>query len=238
MAGMYMPSALQQAPHIYGVFTDFTEDQTDLFWIDTVTDSGTVAMGDAVGGTAVFTPSDCSIADNDEAYIRCANEIFKVASQKPLYGECRLQFAETVASTQNIAFMFQNAIGADSIIDTAGGLKVSGDTLGIYKAETGFWKCVSVVAGGTATVSTSTTPASAATWYVLGIEVIHQDSLGAIVAFKVDGASLYDSNGNVIVHRIAYASATEMNVGCGVKLGAGTNNDTMTVDYIGGWQAR
>lgn len=232
-----LPQALREVD-TFSVFTDFTEDQTDLLWIDTVTDSGSVAMGDAVGGQAVLTPSDCSVSDNDEAYIRSANEIFLLAAGKPMYAECRLKYAETVASTQNIGFFFQNAIGADSIIDTAGGLKVSGSTLGIYKAETAVWKVVSAN-NGTSTVNTTSFTAAANTWYTLAIDVQDRDSLNCVVTYYINGLRLRDSTtGAPIEHVVAYASATEMNLGAGVKLGAATNNDALTIDYIGGCQAR
>ena len=235
---MFMPQVLKDAPHVFGVFSDWTEDQADTQFVDTVTDSGTVLMGDAVGGQVVLTPSDCTVGDNDEAYLACPNEIFKVAAGKPLYGECRMKFSEVAGGVLNFAFAFQNAVGANSIIDTAGGLKVSGDTLGIYKAETTALKCVSVVNGGTATVSTSTFIPTAGTFYTFGIEVVELNSTQGSVVFTVDGVRLKDSNLLDIVHTITYASSTEMQVFIGLKLGAITNNDTLTSDYLGAFQQR
>lgn len=236
---LYMPAAMKDLKHVFEVSNDFAGNQVDTDWVDTVTDSGTVSFDDLIGGQAVLTPSDCTIADNDEAYLATPNEIFKLTAGLPMYFEARIKYAETVASTQNIAFGIQNAVGANSIIDTAGGLKVSGDTIAIYKAETANLKCVSVSNGGTATVSTSSFTPTAGTFYTYSIEVMDYTSTLAKVAFSIDGVRLKDSTtGLDIVHTVAYASSTECQLFVGVKLGAGTNNDTMTVDYIYGCQAR
>ncbi len=234
---MFMPQVLKEAPHVFGVFTDFCEDQADTQFVDTVTDSGTVLYGDAVGGQAVLTPSDCTVGDNDEVYLACPNEIFLLAAGKPLYAESRFKFSEVASGVLNFAFFLQNAVGANSIIDTAGGMKVSGDCLAIYKAETTFLKCVASV-NGTSTVSTSTFAPTAGTFYTYGIEVVELSTTQASVVFTVDGVRLKDSNLLDIVHTIAYASATEMQVALGLKLGAATNNDTLTADYLGAWQQR
>lgn len=236
---LLIPAALNELPHVFQVYSDFTEDQTDLFWIDTVTNSGSVAMGDAVGGQAVLTPSDCSVVDNDEVYLACPNEIFLVANGKPLYGEARIKFSEVSATKLNYAFMFQNAVAADSILDDGAGLKVTGSTLGIYKVDgEAVLRVVSSI-NGTATVTVTTFTPTAGTYYTYGIEV--QDgptSTVARVIFTVNGQRLKDSNGIDIVHEIAYASATEMQVAIGGKLGASTNNDTVTADYIFACQQR
>ena len=51
----------------FHVFNDFITDQADTDWVDTITDTGTVAIGDEVGGVVTLTPSDATVADNDEA---------------------------------------------------------------------------------------------------------------------------------------------------------------------------
>jgi hypothetical protein len=58
------------------------------------------------------------------------------------------------------------------------------------------------------------------------------------VYFYVDGTPLKDTTGNVIKHTVAIASATEMSVWAGAKLGAATNNDTTKIDFILGQQTR
>jgi hypothetical protein len=220
------------------VFDDFVGDQSDITFVDTITDSGTVLMGDDVNGVATLTPSDGTVADNDEAYLASANELFKFGTNRQIYGRAKLRFTEVTATIANVAFGFQNAVGANSIVDDGGGLKVSGSTLGIYKIDgSAVWKCVSSC-NGTSTVSTSTKAATAATDYVLEIEVNDWDGVSMQVSFKVDGEYLKDSLGQLIRHTVAIASATEMQVFVGIKLGAITNNDTLLADYVYASQTR
>lgn len=223
----------------FKIFSDFWMDQNDTEFIDTITDSGTALMSDEAGGIAVLTPSDGTVADNDEVYLASPNANFLYAVGKPLYGKCRLRFTETSATIYNVGFFFQNAVGADSIIDNGGGLKTSGSTLGIFKVDGGaVWKCVSAC-NGTATTNTSTASAVTATWYELEIMCEDWDGVSMQVAFKVNGEYLKDSTtGSRIYQTVAIASAAQMQVGVGAKLGAITNNDTTKVDYIYAHQKR
>ncbi len=224
----------------FHIFDDFWMDQTDLTWIDTITDTGTVLMGDNADGIATLTPSDGTVADNDEVYLASANECFLFASGRKIFGRSRVKFTEVTAGVANVAFGFQNAVGANSILDNGGGLKVSGSTVGIYKIDgEQVWRVVSCC-NGTATVTLTNKAATAATWYKLDID-IYDTGLSTTmgVVFKVDGEVLRDSVNNLpIVHQMAIASATEMQVFAGIKLGAATNNDTLLVDYIYASQTR
>jgi hypothetical protein len=215
------------------IFDHFWQDQSDINAIDTVSDSGTVAMGDAAGGTVVLTPSDGTVGDNDEAYLETPNEVFLIASGRPLYGRARIKVAETTADKANVAFGFQNAVGADSLIDDGGGPKVSGDTLAIFKKDGGgaYWYCAAYC-NGTGTATKSKTAFATATWYDLEIFCTDNGNGTASVTYKIDGAYLRDFTTNVIIsHSVTYASATEMAMWLGIKLGAATNNDTLTCDY-------
>lgn len=223
---------------IVKVFDDFVADQSDLFFVDTITDAGTALAGDEVNGVMTLTPSDGTVADNDEVYIASANAIFKYGTNREIYGRCKLQFTETTATIYNVGFGFMDAVGANTLIDDGGGPKVSGSTLAIYKVDGGaVWKCASAC-NGTSTISTSTTSAVTATDYVLEIECKDWDGVSMQVCFKVDGVYLKDSNNLVIKHTVAIASAAQMQVWAGAKLGAITNNDTTKVDYIYAAQTR
>lgn len=220
------------------VFTDFVDDQSDISFVDTITDTGTALVGDEVNGVMTLTPSDGTVADNDEVYIASANELFLYGTNRSIYGRCKLRFTETTATVYNVGFGFMNAVGANALIDDGGGPKTSGSTLAIFKVDGGaVWKCVSAC-NGTATTSTSTTSAVTATDYVLEIICNDWDGVSMQVSFKVDGVYLKDSNGYTIKHTVAIASATEMQVWAGAKLGAATNNDTTKVDYIYACQNR
>lgn len=214
------------------VFSHFTADQVDTEFVDTITDSGTVLMGDDVGGIVTLTPSDGTVADNDEAYLATANELFKFGTARTIYGRAKVKYTEVTSDKVNVAFGFQNAVGANSIVDDGGGLKVSGSTLGIYKIDGGSNLLrVASSCNGTSTVTTTNKTVAAATWYVFEIECKDWDGVTMQVTFRVDGELLKDSNGQVIRHFVAVASATEMQMFLGVKLGAATNNDTLLCDY-------
>jgi len=215
------------------IFDHFWQDQSDINALDTVTDTGTVAIGDAAGGVIVLTPSDGTVADNDEAYLETPNEVFKLATGKPLYGRARIQAAETTADKVNLAFGFQNAVGADSLIDDGGGPKVSGDTLAIFKKDGGgaYWYCCAYC-NGTGTTTKSKTPFVTATWYDLEIFATDNGDGTFAVTYKIDGNYLRDFTTNAVIsHSVTIASATEMQMWLGVKLGAATNNDTLSCDY-------
>ena len=125
-----------------------------------------------------------------------------------------------------------NAVGANTIIDDGGGVKVSGSTLAIYKVDGGaVWKTASAC-NGVSIVNTSTTPAVGATYYDLEIFCENFDGVTMEASFKVDGVFLKDTNGNVIRHVVPIASSALMQLWVGAKLGAITNNDTTLVDYL------
>lgn len=217
---------------------DFLYDQIDTAgFIDTVTDSGTVTMGDAVGGVAVLYPSDSAVGDNDEAYFASPNEVFKLAAGKPLYAKARIQYAEANTDDANIFFGFANAFAADLIRDNGAGMRTTGDFVGIYKVDGGTaWICISQV-NGTAVTTTSSTTAGGSSYQKLEVEVVDHDSVAGYATFKCNNEYLKDSNGIVIKHRVPYASSTEMQVGFGVKNG-GTNAETLNVDWVVAVQQR
>jgi len=227
----------------FHVFNDFEKDQVDTDWVDTVTDSGTVAINDTPSGVAVLTPSDGTVADNDEVYFATANELFKYLANRPLYFRCRLQFAETTAGVYNVAAGFMNAVGANAIIDDGGGPKVSGSTAVIYKIDgEQVWRFATSV-NGVSTVTKSTKSSTKATsvgdgWQELEIILHPGDGLSYTASAKVDGEYLKDANGVRIIHNVPFASATEMQAFVGAKLGAATNNDVLNVDYVYAAQRR
>jgi hypothetical protein len=219
------------------IFDDFTGDQVDTSAVDTITDTGTVLMGDDVNGVATLTPSDGTVVDNDEAYLATPNEIYKFGTNRNIYGRWKFRYTAVVAADPNIAVGFQNAVGANSIVDN-GGVKTSGSTLAIEKkdGETAF-RCTSAC-NGTAVTTLSNKTIAAATDYVAEIECLDWDGVSMKVVFKIDGEYLKDTNNNVIKHTVAIASATEMQMFAGIKLGANTNNDTLLLDYWYGAQTR
>lgn len=220
-------------------YSDFVDDQSDTFFIDTLTDSGTAAVGDAFGGVMVLTPSDGTVSDNDEVILRSANEVFLFAAGKPLYGKAKFSFVETTATIYNVGFGFMNAAQTDPLGDDGAGAKLTGSTAAIYKVDaSGVWKCATAN-NSVSTVSTSTATAVTATDYVLEIFGEDFSSTQMVFTFKVNGIYLLDSTtGLVIRHMVTVASATEMNLFVAAKLGAATNNDATSLDYVYGHQYR
>lgn len=221
----------------FGVFDDFLADQSDTFFIDTIADSGSVTVGDAVGGIIALVPSDGTVADNDEAYLRSANEIFKFAAGKPALAVASLKFTEANTDDANVMFGFMDAVGADSILDNGAGPKASFDGAVIYKVDGETTWRVQTSRGTTKTTTQTNHTAGGSSYQELSIEVIDFDPLNCEVVFRLNGNIMVDTNNRPIVHRMAYASNTEMNVFVGVKNGD-TNLETLNVDYLGAWQVR
>ncbi len=233
-------SPLYDADTMY-LFDDFWTAQSDLQWTDTITDTGTVVIGDAVSGIATLTPSDGSVSDNDEVYFATTNELFLFLANRPIYGRFRFALSLTTLAAMNFFVGFQNAVGANTIIDDGGGPKVSGSTLAVGKIDgESVWRVYSACNGtSTTTLSSKTVTAGATTWHDVEIVCGDWDGTSMQVSFRVDGEYLKDSINNLpIRHTVLIASATEMSAFAGVKLGAATNNDKMLLDFAYASQRR
>jgi len=221
-------------------FSDFNEYVTLHGFTTVVSNSGTVVAGDAVGGRVTLNPSDCSVVDNDEAYLKGANEIFKFANHKPLIFEALVQFTEGNTDDANVIVGLKDAVAADSILDNGAGpaasysgavfFKVDGDT--IWNVETSI--------GGTQTTTRLSAAnsldkqdktAGGAAFQRLRIEFEPFSSTQANVMFSIDGAL-------VAKHIFTYTSATEMQECFGIKNGANTTVEALVVDYSYCAQAR
>ena len=135
-----MPKIIEFCPEekvfaTFHIFNDFEKDQADTDWIDTITDSGTVTIGDAASGIAALVPSDGSVADNDEAYFATANELFLVNTTRSLYFRALIQFTEANTDDANIAVGFQNAVAANTLVDDGAGLRTTGNWFSIFKVD-------------------------------------------------------------------------------------------------------
>lgn len=213
------------------VFSHFDQEVDSNELVATLTDSGTAAVGDEAGGVITLTPSDGSVADNDEAYISLPNEVFLFATGKPLSKRARVKFTEVAAGVANVAFGGMNAAVADSILDNGAGLKVSGSAIGVYKVDgEQVWRFVTAN-NSASTVTKSNKAATAGVWYDLELLAVDNGDGTLACTAKVDGESLRDSNNQVIRHSVSVGSATEMTMFAGIKLGAATNNDTLKVDF-------
>lgn len=195
----------------------------------------TLTVGDAVNGVlALFTDT----TDNNEVAVRSTAELFKVGTNRRIYGRFKIQYAENDTNKANVFAGFGSAIGANFLVDNGAGPRVTGDILGIYKVDGAtVWRAVSQV-NGTATTTASTKTAGGSAAQVLEVETGDWDGTSMQVSFRVDGEYLKDSNGNTIRHTVAIASATEMHVGVYAKTGGGAGGETVNVDYIIAQQTR
>lgn len=220
------------------IFDDFMYDQSDITAVDTITDTGTVLMGDDMNGVATLTPSDGTVADNDEVYLATPNANFKFGTNREIYGRFKFRYTAVVAANPSLAVGFQDAVAANSIVDTGAGVKTSGSTVAVErrKSETAFR--FTVACNGVAQSTLSNKAIAAATDYVVEVEVKDWDGVSMMATAKVDSEFLKDTNNNVIRFQIPIASAAVMMMWAGLKLGAATNNDTLLLDYWYGAQTR
>lgn len=233
-----MPAALSERDQ-YGFFDDFLWFISPHLWTSIPTDTGTVAVGDAVKGIAVLTPSDGTVADNDQVLLKSTNETFKFLADKPINFEASIQFTEANTDDANVAVGLANGVAAELLVDDGAGIKTSGSILAIYKVDGGtVWKVISSC-NATQTISTSTTTAGGSSYQRLAIKWQPVGSAYSEATFFVDGVQLLDSTTlKPIVHRFDYSdSPTEMQAFATVKNGGG-NLETLNLDYMACYQAR
>jgi hypothetical protein len=218
---------------------DFTQTLDTNKWTAQTTDTGTAAVGSEDNGLLTLTPSDASVADNDEVYVASAKALFTFGTNRALYARGRAKFVETASGIYNAFFGFMSsALSAQNlIVDDGGGLRATGSICAIHKidGET-VWRATTRN-GSTSTTSTSTKTAGAA-YQLLEVMLNDWDGVSMQATFKVDGDFLKDSNGLVIRHTVLIASATIMSLAFGAKLGAITNNDTFIFDKVYAAQTR
>lgn len=235
-----LPMFLQERS-LHIIADDFTRDIDAAEWVSTLTDSGTASVGDAVGGILALVPSDGTVADNDEAYIESPNETFLFANNKPLVFEARVQFTEAATNACNVLVGILDAVGANSLVDNGGGPPSSYSGAVFYKVDGGTnWLTETSLSTTQTTTDLTATNANnlakavqtagGSSYQVLRIEFLPYSSTNAYVNFYIDGRQ-------VAQHDYIYTSATEMQIGIGVKNGS-ANNELLNVDYVVCAQAR
>jgi len=222
---------------MFGFFDDFEWYISPHRWSSLAADAGSsVSIGaSAPGGTVVLTTG---ATDNNEAAVATTNSPFKMADDKPLFYETRLQYTEANLDDANLFAGFANGINsADMLSDNGAGPKASFSGAGIYKVDgETVWRCVSSK-GATQTVTQSTRAAGGGTPQTIRVEIQSVDPATAEVTFYVDDDPLRDVNGNVIKHVVAFASAVAMQAGVYAKAGGGTS-EVVNVDYVAVYQLR
>jgi hypothetical protein len=228
-------------PNQFTIQDDFTRDVDSADWVTTLTDSGTASVGDAAGGIIALVASDGTVADNDEAYIESANEVFRFAADKPLLFEARVQFTEANTDDANILVGLLDAVGANSLQDNGAGppssysgavfVKTDGGT--VWQTETSNSTTQTtneLTAANVNNLAKRAVTAGGAAYQTLRIEYMPYSATNAYVTFFVDGVA-------VAQHDYVFTSATEMQIALGVKNG-GANLETLNVDYVSCSQER
>lgn len=201
-------------------------------WTTLASDSGSVAVGDTQYGVAVLSPSDGTVADNDEVYLYTTNELLKFVANKPI--EVGFYAKRVSVADDDAVFLgFLNAWAADTIADTDGGMPSNYYGAGFHKLDGGNWVCECSM--GTTQKTNTSDEVPDGDWHWFEVRVNHAEDAGDFieVTYFIDGQQTRDSTTlDPIKHRIEISSATEMAVGCGIKLGAATNHDKVHVDAV------
>ncbi len=184
--------------------------------------NGTAAVVDGARGILPMSPG---AVDNDEMYLFSNLEAYLFADEKPLHFAAYVQFTEANADDANIMVGLMDAVGADSLLDDAGGPKASYSGAVFYKVDGGtVWVCES--SNATTQVSTTTTvTAGGSTYQRLQIRARSTTATTMDIEFLIDGVL-------VAKHNYTVASATEMQLVAAVKNGS-ANAETLNVDWIG-----
>jgi len=194
--------------------------------------SGTVSVGDAANGILAIVPSDETVVDNDESYVKSTKEVFLFANNKPLVFEALVQFTEGATDDANVAVGMCNAPAADTILDNGAGVKQTGSWISFHKVDGGTKWIASCGANSTsAGTITSTVTAGGSSYQKLRAEFKPYSSTQANCAFFIDDVHI----GSL---QLTYTSATEMAIYAGIKNGADTTVETLNVDYLHGSQLR
>lgn len=236
-----IPDHAMKMRHVHGFHEDFDHIVTGDRWTVTASNSGSAVGTDAVGGVLAINPSDGTVANNDETYVHQTWETFKFAAGKPLVAEALIKFVEGNTDDANIIFGLKDAWAADSILDDGGGPAASYSGAVFFKVDGGtLWNVEHSLSTTQNTVQLTAAnsldgvakTAGGAAYQRLRIEANPLQSGVMDLAFYID---------DILVAKfkdLSYASATEMEVGFGIKNGADTTVEQLLVDYCYAYQTR
>lgn len=229
-------------PRLWHGFTDdFDHLVTADRWTSILTDTGTNAVGDAAGGVMVQSPSDGTVADNDEAYLHTTAELFLIAAGKPIIGAFNAQFAQADTDKANHIAGFMSGVVADALIDDGGGLLadfsgavfycLDGDTLWRVMYSDGTTKTSALLEAANSLSGVDEVSASTA---FQRLEITIQPVTATLVdiCFFIDAVLVYKMKDKTI------ASATEMAVVLGSKNGVVSKHEILNVDLVQAYQKR
>lgn len=233
MKGLLISDLARQSPNTFGIIDHFTGLDTTKF-STTISDLGSVAVGDAVGGIVVITPSDASVADNDESYLQ-SKEVYKIAAGKPIEFAARVQFTQAATNAANILVGLMDAPTANALQDNGAGPKASFSGAAFYAYDGSVNWNVIYSDGATQTKAeltasnslnkTANVAGTASAYQLLEIEIIPKTSTLVDVIFKINGSTVYK-----MLDR-TYANSTEVAIALGAKNGS-ANQQVLNVDMV------
>lgn len=235
-----LPSTALLLPRVHGYADDFSFYTTvHNGWTTVASDSGSITVSDAAGGIVTLNPSDGTIADNDETYLKRTTETFLMAANKPFVSESYVKFTEANTDDANIWVGFKDAVAADSLVDNGAGMATSFSGFGFYKEDgQTLW---SIIASLSTTQTTArltaansldkTAKTAGGSYQRLGLVFQPKTSALADIEYYIDGVLVYK------ITDFTFTSATEMQGGFGVKNGS-TNGETLLVDWTYAYQLR
>ena len=193
-----------------------------------VTDAGSaVALDDAAGGVLnIGSDGD----DNDETYLATVPQAWLFAASKPLWFEARIKLTEAATDDSNFIVGLSDTVGANTLVDNAGGAPSSYDGAVWVKVDGG---TVFQFESSNAGVQVNTSNAGAFvsnTWYRIGFVFDPAGGTTGTVVPWLNGVAGTSQN-------ITLAGLQEMSVLLGVKAG-GANEENLLVDYVRVLQAR
>lgn len=180
-------------------------------------DAATAAVGTGHGG--VLSVDTVTGTDNNDGYIHTLDQIVAFSTGKKAVIEARVRLTEAATDDANIIFGVTNTVGANFLLDAAGGPAASYDGAVFFKVDGGtVWQAESSDAGAQVTDS-DVGAFTSATWAKLRIA---WDGAG-YVRFYLDG--------KLKAKQAFTATAVDMYLIAGVKEG-GSNNETLEIDYL------
>ena len=203
------------------LFDDFFDYVDGDLWDVTADSGGAQAAIDGAGGVLSIK---CDGDDNDEAYVASSFESWLFTTNKKLRFKARVKCTEAATDDANLVAGLSSVIGADFLVDDAGGPAATYDGAVFFKVDGGTVWQTETSNAGTQVTSTSVGAFTSATWTILEIEYDPNDDVTAKVSFSIDGAG-------VSVHDLTISGLEEMHLILGVKAG-GAAEETLLVDYV------
>jgi hypothetical protein len=178
-----------------------------------------------------LTPSDGTVADNDEAYLGWTNKNLVPTNLKPIVFQTVLQFTEGNADDVNVIAGLMSTTAANALLDDGGGPPASYSGLVFFKIDGDtVWQVESSVGGTQTTTRLMATTsldqklktAGGPAKQTLRIEFIPYTSTLADVLFYMDGIL-------VAKHQWTYTGAVGLAPVVGLKNGGATTVETLNV---------